>query len=372
MPSSVRLLSVLLASLLCVLVLPTLVEAGDDYYKILGIERSSNEKQITKAYRKLSMLYHPDKNPNEIDKYHTIVGAYEVLSDPEKRRVYDQYGEEGLKQYSGNGGGGGGGSPFDMFFGGGRHRGGGGASNMPKGADVVIPLEVSLQDLYEGAVFKVRHRKQVLCTHCRGTGTDKPEDLKTCPTCKGKGHRIVRQQMGPGFTMQSQVTCDACNGKGKIASSKCHHCGGTKVESGDDYVVVHVEKGMIDDQVIEFEQEADQHPGEIPGDLQFKVRTAAHAKFVRKGDNLHYQSSISLLEALVGFEKTFKHLDGHEVKIERTQVTIPGFTLEIKEEGMPMHEFPSQKGDLYVTFTIRFPIAVTAEQAVGFKQLLKS
>jgi DnaJ-related protein SCJ1 len=347
------------------------IEAGKDYYKVLGVARDASTKQIKKAYRELSLKYHPDKNPDGAskEKFVEIGNAYEVLTDDEKRRIYDQYGEEGLKDGGRNKFT----NPFDIFssFGFG---GGGGHSHQhqeqKKGANIEIPLEVTLKDLYLGKAFTVGHKKQVLCHKCRGTGAKNAEDVTTCTDCGGSGTKIYTQQLGPGFITQSQRTCDKCNGKGKIVKSQCPVCKGSKVGMEDDSFTVYVERGMPNGHQIRFEQEADENPDITPGDVIFKIVTAPHKRFVRVENDLHLKMNISLLEALVGFSKVIKHLDGHDVKVEKTDVTKPGEVIQIEEEGMPFHNFPSQAGSLFIEFGIRMPTTLSEQQKEGFKALL--
>jgi DnaJ-related protein SCJ1 len=348
-------------------------QAGKDYYAILGVPRDASIKQIKKAYRELSLKYHPDKNPGDIqaeEKFVEIGNAYEILSDEEKRRIYDQFGEEGLK---GNSGGGGFPfkNPFDIFssFGfGGHHQ-----HQQPekrKGPDIEIPLDVTLQDLYLGKTITVAHKKQVLCPKCRGTGAKDPNDVQTCPDCQGTGTKVFTQQLGPGFITQTTRTCDRCNGKGKIIKSTCPFCKGTKVSVGEETITIEIEKGMPDKHTIIFEQEADEAPEITPGDVIFRINTIPHKKFSRIGNNLYTNMTISLLEALVGFTKTMKHLDGHIVTISKTDITKPGEIFSIKNEGMPHHNYPSQMGDLFITFSIQMPTSLTDKQKEEFKKLL--
>jgi len=278
-----------------------------------------------------------------------------------------------LKQ---GGGGGGFTNPFDIFsaFTGGFKfaGGGGGGHGMQRGPELEVELEVTLKDLYLGRTMKVVHKKQQLCSQCRGSGAKKASDVKTCTGCKGTGMKVKVHQLGPGFVQQMQTTCDECGGKGKIVTSTCPHCGGKKVEPFEDELIVIVERGMRDGQRITFGGQGDETPDTQPGDLHFKIVTTPHKRFSRKGDDLYLQASISLLESLVGFTKSIKHLDGHIVEVSRTEVTKPGFVLTIEEEGMPQHNYPSQKGKLFVEFSVRFPTSLSQEQRDGFKALLKN
>jgi len=261
------------------------------------------------------------------------------------------------------------GETFSIFFGTG-NRGRQGRQEMKKGAPMVIELQCSLEDLYNGRDFEVLQRRQVLCSHCRGTGAEDPNDVSTCPVCSGSGVKIVNQQLAPGFVQRVQTQCDRCGGKGKIMKSVCSHCHGTKVEIGDQLVMVFVEKGMPDGHEIISPSDADQNPDEEPGDLIFRIKTLPHKLFTRTGNDLHMTQTITLLQALVGFSTSFIHLDGHEVTLTRAEVTPPGFVQQIWDEGMPVHEQSSRKGRLFVTYQILFPAYVTEAHKSEFRRLL--
>jgi DnaJ-related protein SCJ1 len=242
---------------------------------------------------------------------------------------------------------------------------------MKEGPDLSVPLEVTLEDLYLGKTIKVLHKKQILCTHCRGSGAKNPDDVEICPVCKGKGVRIITQQLGPGFVQQVQTTCDRCGGKGQTVKSVCPHCKGKKVEHGSETLTIILERGMADGQTIVFRQQCDEAPDTQPGDLTFVISTLPHHRFTRKGNDLYFKTTISLLEALVGFSKQIPHLDGHLVTIESKSITIPGAIMKIEGEGMPHHDYPSFSGNLFVEFTVQFPDSLTSEQKKVFQQILR-
>ncbi|KAL6042976.1 DnaJ-related protein scj1 [Balamuthia mandrillaris] len=232
---------------------------GEDYYKLLGVTRDATEAKIKSAYKKLAAKWHPDKYKGEdkekaVKEFQKVSKAYEVLKDEQKRRIYDQYGEEGLEQQGRRGGGGGFTDPFDLFsnfgFSTGGKRRGGGAVQERQAPPLVLELEVTLEDLYLGRVLTVTHKKQTLCPSCRGTGAKDPDDVKTCPVCHGSGMVITTHQIGPGFVTQTQSICNKCGGKGKIVKSVCPVCGGTKVGVGEETITVVVERGMSDGQKI--------------------------------------------------------------------------------------------------------------------------
>eukprot|EP00461_Guttulinopsis_vulgaris_P000546 UN00546 len=201
--------------LLCFIYLLAVVSAGANYYQILGVKKTATEKEIKKAYRKLSMQYHPDTNQGSKDaekKFQEVSQAYEVLSDKEKRRIFDQHGEEGLNQHlQQQQQGGGGHDPHDIFsqFFGRRpqHR------EAQRGPDIHITIPVTLEDLYIGRNFEMQVEQKVLCSHCRGTGADSDDHVHTCTRCKGQGMVLQVHQIAPGFVQQMQSPCPICAGK---------------------------------------------------------------------------------------------------------------------------------------------------------------
>ena len=315
---------------------------------------------------------HPDKG-GDPEKYARLSHAYDVLSDSEKRRNYDQFGDE-----NGPKGGGGGFDPFSEFFsgfGGFHFNTHGGSGNGAQGRreqlpTVRIPVEVTLEDLYSGRTFAVTQRRQQLCRHCRGTGANDPNDIRTCTACGGSGVRVRTVQRGPGFVQHMQSTCDVCGGKGRVVTSTCRHCHGSRVETGEELLRVWIERGMADGSVVAFPAHTDERPDWAPGDVELVVRTLPHARFTRDGDDLRTVQHISLLAALTGFELDIPHLDGHRVHLARRDVTPPGHVLRVDGEGMPLHSTPSIHGNLYVEFVVDFPKTISQEQAAALKTLL--
>jgi len=328
-------------------------------YEALEVECESTDSEIKKAYRKLALKYHPDKNPNAGERFKEISHAYEVLSDEQKRRIYDQYGEEGL---SGEGPGMGGGSAeelFAQFFGGGGLFGGAGgqAPRGPrKGRDLVHPIKVTLEELYKGKVSKLALQKTILCLKCKGKG-GKEGSIKTCKGCNGTGQKIVMRQMGP-MIQRFQALCPDCNGEGEIipAKDKCKECNGKKVTNERKVLSVHVDKGMQDGQRITFAGEADQAPNTVPGDVIFIIETKEHPRFQRKGDDLFYQAKIDLLTALAGGQLAIEHLDERYllVTILPGEVIQPGQIKVIEKQGMPSYRHHDH-GNLYIKFEVEFP-----------------
>ena len=239
-----------------------------------------------------------------------------------------------------------------------------------RGDDIRLDLSVTLEDLYKGRVYEVELKQQHLCSSCRGSGARKESDVTQCPVCQGRGIQVKMVSLGPGFMQQVQQPCERCSGKGKIIKHKCPICKGAKVVKGKKKLDVMVEIGMPDGHKIEFEHAADEHPDHAAGHIIFTVNTLPHPRFVRKGNDLHYTETITLLESLVGFKRTITHLDGHIVPIQTKSVTQHGDVQRIAKEGMPYHGSSSSKGDLFVKYEVVFPTTLTKEQKAGFEKLL--
>ncbi|XP_055342949.1 dnaJ homolog shv-like [Paramacrobiotus metropolitanus] len=321
------------------------VQCGRDFYKILGVPKNANTNQIKKAYRKLAKDLHPDKNkddPNANARFQDLGSAYEVLSDAEKREKYDRFGEEGLKQDSMHG------DPFASFFGGFDFFGGGGRQqpDIPRGADVLLELEVTLEELYSGNFVEVVRNKPVA----------KPAAGTRKCNCR---QEMVTHQMGPGrFQMTQNTVCDQCPNVQFVTEERL--------------LEIEVEAGMNDGQEHTFVAEGEPHVDGEPGDLKIRIVTKPHPVFERRGDDLYCNVTISLLDALNGFEMQLKHLDGHFVTVSRETVTWPGARIRKKGEGMPNYENNNQFGILYITFDVDFPKEqFSAEDKEVLKRILK-
>ena len=348
-----------------------LTACGPD--SLLGVDANCSETELKKAYRKKALLLHPDKNPNAGDEFKDVshgqsrapslaaaarsldflsqltkfcpstplrpprtAHTLTILRSPDKRRVYDQYGEEGL---SGGGGGGPGGmDPQDLFSqlfggggggffgGGGGGRGGGRPQGPRKGKDLVHRIKVSLEDLYKGKTTKLALQKHVLCTKCKGKG-GKEGAVKSCQGCNGQGIKMILRQLGP-MVQQIQATCSDCNGEGEIINAKdrCKGCLGKKIVNERKVLEVFIDRGMKEGQTISFAGEADQTPGVEPGDVVIVVEEKPHEIYKRKGDDLYAEVSIDLLTALAGGQFAIQHLDERAllVTIHPGDVIKPG------------------------------------------------
>jgi len=346
------------------------------FYDLLGVTPTADESSLKKAYRKLAMKYHPDKNPNAGDKFKEISNAYEVLSNPEKRKIYDQGGEQAIKE--GGSGGGGFHSPmdiFDMFFGGGDPfgRGGGRHRGPRRTKNLVHQLSVSLEDMYNGTTRKLALQKNVICDACDGVG-GKPGCFQKCPHCRGSGMQVRIQQIGPGMMQQIQSMCGECNGEGESVDPKlrCKKCNGKKVIRERKILEVHVDKGMEDGQKITFSEEGDQEPGMEPGDIIIVLDEKQHPVFQRNGMDLIMKMDITLSESLCGLKKTILTPDERTLVIQ----TVPGEVIKtgdfraVHGEGMPQYRNPFEKGRLIISFNVVFPDQLDPAMAQALGKIL--
>ncbi|KAF8632192.1 hypothetical protein AX15_001958 [Amanita polypyramis BW_CC] len=325
-----------------------------DLYKVLDVSRSASETDIRHAYRKLSRKYHPDKNkdPDAESKFVEIAHAYEVLSNPEKRQIYDRHGEDGLKarengQHA---------NPFDIFQ---NFFGGPPTEQSRKGPSSLTEFEVRLSDVYEGASIDFNVQKKVLCDHCRGSGAASSSDIHTCSSCGGSGVRIVKQQIFPGMYAQSQVTCPDCQGRGRVIKKVCPHCRGEKVLDHIQSYTLEVPPGTPENHEIVFEGEADESPDWDAGDIVIRVKSKKDkGGWRRKESSLYWKETIGVDEALLGFDRNLTHLDGHIVQLHRTGITQPGFVQTIKGEGMPIFR-QSSHGELFVEYNVVLPMELS-------------
>lgn len=335
-------LSLVLNLVFCVVI----IEAGRDFYKILGVSRNAQTNEIKKAYRKLAKELHPDKNsddPQASEKFQDLGAAYEVLSDADKRKKYDQCGEECVKKEGMMDGF----DPFSSFFG----DFGFGFGNeqqhheTPKGGNVIMDLYVTLEELYSGNFVQVTRNKPVI-KPARGT--------RKC-NCR---QEMVTRNLGPGRFQMTQETV-------------CEECPNVKLVNEERVLEIEVESGMKDGQEIRFVAEGEPHIDGEPGDLILRVRTAIHPLFERRGDDLYTNITISLQDALMGFSLDIKHLDGHIVKVQRDKVTWPGAKLRKKGEGMPNYDNNNLYGTMVITFDVEFPkTEFTDEQKADLKRIL--
>lgn len=335
------------------------------YYEILGVDKNASEAELKKAHRKGALTHHPDKGGDE-EKFKEINEAYDTLRDPEKRRIYDQFGEEAVKEGMGGGGGGGPADIFDLFgMGGGRRA----APRERRSEDVVHKMKVGLEEMYKGSVRKLQMTRSVKCDKCSGSGS-KSGKRYTCETCHGSGVEMKLRALGPGMVQQIQQRCSRCGGAGYScpASDKCGNCDGKGLAPEKKVFEVHVEPGHRHGSKVLFRGEAgSDSPDVLPGDLIFILEQKEHNTFKRIGTDLFFEKTVSLVEALCGAHFHLPHLDDRILEVASSGVIKPDSWACIRGEGMPMQGRPFQKGNLYVHFTVEFPDLVNPQQAAALR-----
>ena len=344
-----------------------------DYYEVLGVEKTATAEDIKKAYRKKAIQYHPDKNPGDKEaeeKFKEAAEAYEVLSDPQKRQRYDQFGHAGVGGAAGGGGftnmedvfsqfgdlfeswGMGGG--FSSFFGGG---GGSSRQRVNRGSDLRVKVKLTLEEISTGVDKKIKVKKLVPCSHCNGTGSADGKSGETCSTCKGSG-RVLRQQRSILGMMQVQSECPTCHGEGKVITNKCPHCNGEGVVRDEEVINIHIPAGVSGGMQIPVQGKgnAATHGG-VPGDLLVLVEEAEHPELIREGNDIVYNLLLDMPTAILGGQVQIPTLQG-EVKITITPGTQPGKILRMRGKGLPIIDQYARQygtGDLLINVSVYVP-----------------
>lgn len=332
-----------------------------DYYEVLGVERDVNDKDLKKAYRRVAMKYHPDRNPDDQEaenRFKEASEAYEVLADPQKRAAYDQFGHAGVEGAAG--GGGGGYSNFSDIFGdvfgdifGGAGRGRGGPA---RGSDLRYTLDLDLEDAVRGTTVKIKVPTLVSCEVCDGSGAKKGSQPTTCTTCGGHGQ--VRMQQG-FFSVQQ--TCPNCHGKGKIISDPCGSCHGRGRKEETKTLSVKVPPGVDSGDRIRLSGEGEAGmDGGPAGDLYVQMAIRPHAIFERDGNNLYCEVPISFVDAALGGELEVPTLDGR-VKLKVPEGTQTGKLFRLRGKGVvPVRG--GATGDLLCRVLVETPVNLTHKQ----------
>lgn len=346
-----------------------------DYYKILGVERNASADEIKRAYKKVAIKYHPDRNPGNKEaeeKFKQAAEAYDVLRDPDKRARYDQFGADGVNGAQGFGGFGGaqgmdindifsafgdifGGHGFSGFGGG---FGGGNSAAQPrqyKGADMRMKVRLTLEEIATGVTKKYKMKKDITCNECGGSGCEKGRKAETCSTCHGQGY-VMRTQRSMFGMVQTQDVCPTCHGEGTIIKHKCNHCHGEGIVKGEEVVEINIPAGVGEGMVVNIPRKgnAAMHNG-IPGDIQVIIEEAPHPDFIRDETDLIYNLLLSVPQASLGDTIEVPTLTG-KARIKIEPGTQPGTALRLRGKGLPaVKGYGYGVGDIVVNISVYIP-----------------
>jgi molecular chaperone DnaJ len=344
---------------------------ANDYYTTLGVQKGASDDELKKAYRKLAMQYHPDRNKDNKEaegKFKEISEAYDVLKDPQKRAAYDQFGHDAFRQ------GGGGFNPGDFSGGFGSAFsdifesmfGGGGGARPGGGADLQYTLEISLEDAFKGKEASIRMPSVSSCDACNGSGAEKGSKAETCTECHGKGR--VRSQQG-FFTIER--ACGTCGGQGTIIKDPCKKCGGAGVLRGAKTLKVNIPAGIDHGRRIRMAGEGEAVRGGKPGDLYVLIAVKPHALFKRDGADLFCRVPLPFTTAAIGGSIDVPTLAGKKAALKIPAGTQTGQQFRIRGQGMSVMK-SDQKGDLYIETYVEVPVNLNKKQQDLLKQLDES
>ncbi|MCC8071404.1 MAG: molecular chaperone DnaJ [Bacteroidales bacterium] len=359
-----------------------------DYYEVLGVSKNATPEELKKAYRKLAIKYHPDKNPGDKEaeeKFKEAAEAYDVLSNPEKRQKYDQFGfNMGPQGFPGGGAGGFQGthmsmddifSAFGDIFGGrfgdmgGFSSAGGGRprKRQRRGDDLRITLKLTLEDIAKGVDKTLKLKAFVKDDHCHGTGAKDGTAFATCPTCHGSG-QVVRPQQTMFGVMESAAICPECNGEGKIISEKCHYCNGTGVEHRDQVVSFHIPAGVQDGMTLTIKGKgnAPMHGG-VNGDLLVVIEEIKHPELIRDGNDVVYNLMLDIPTAVLGGSVEVPTIGGR-ARLKIPAGTQPGKILRLRGKGLPSTEGYGT-GDELINVMVYIPETLTDEERKAFEEM---
>jgi molecular chaperone DnaJ len=354
-----------------------------DFYEILEISKEASEAEIKKAYRKMAIKYHPDKNPGNTkaeEQFKEAAEAYEVLSNPETRQRYDRFGHEGVR---GQAGGGGYGMSMDDIFSnfgdifgsafGGFGSGFGSSSRrrqVNRGTNLRVKVKLSLEEIANGVKKKIKVNKYIQCDSCSGSGAKNGSSYNTCSTCHGTGQvtRVANTFLGQ---MQTTSTCPACGGEGQVVTSKCTSCGGDGIVRGEEVITIDIPAGVADGMQLSVSGKGNAGArGGINGDLIVLIEEIEHQDLIRDGDNLIYNNFISFADAALGCTISVPTLDG-AAKINIEAGTQSGKVLRLKNKGIP-HLQHHGKGDLLVNISVWTPQNLSREEKTMLEKMRKS
>ena len=355
-----------------------------DYYKILGVERTATADEIKRAYKKVAIKYHPDRNPGDKEaeeKFKQAAQAYDVLRDPDKRARYDQFGAAGVDGAAGGFGGfGAGGMDLndifrnfgDIFggaFGGFGGFGGGRGQRQYRGSDMRMKVRLTLEEISTGVTKKFKVRKDITCNECHGTGCVSGHSPETCPTCHGQGYVIQSRRSFLGM-MQTQEVCPNCHGEGTVIKHTCSHCHGEGVTSGEEIVEIKIPAGVAEGMVVNVpgKGNAAKHGG-VPGDIQVLIQEEPHKDFIRDATDLIYNLLLTVSQAALGDTIDIPTLTG-KARIKIEPGTQPGTALRLRGKGLPaVQGYGVGTGDIVVNISVYIPEHLTKEERKAFEAL---
>lgn len=352
-----------------------------DYYKILGVERTATADEIKKAYKRVAIKYHPDRNPGDKEaeeKFKLAAEAYDVLRDPDKRARYDQFGADAVNGAGGFGGFNAGGMDLndifsrfsDIFTGGfGGGFGGGTQQRQYKGADMRMKVRLTLEEISTGVTKKFKVKKDVSCPDCGGSGCERGHSPQTCSTCRGNGY-VVRTRQSLFGMMQSQEVCPTCHGEGTVISHPCSRCHGEGVANGEEIVEINIPAGVGEGMVVNIPRKgnAAKHNG-VPGDIQVIIEEIPHADFIRDDTDLIYNLLLTVPQAALGDTVEIPTLTG-KARIKIEPGTQPGTALRLRGKGLPaVRGYGSGTGDIVVNISVYIPEKLTKEEKQALEEM---
>ena len=357
--------------------------AKRDYYEVLGVSKGASADELKKAYRKLAIKYHPDKNPGDKEaeeKFKELAEAYDVLSDPDKRQRYDQFGHAGVGSSAASGGAGGFGggmsmedifSRFGDLFGGGGFDfggfggfgGGSGGRQVVRGSDLRARVRLTLEDIEKGVEKKLKIKKNVACSHCGGEGTSDPNGKQTCGTCHGTGSVVTAQRSLFGM-VQTQSVCPTCEGTGEVITKPCSHCKGQGTQIGEELVSFRIPAGVQEGMQLTVSGKGNAAPrGGYPGDLLVLIQEEEDPNLIRNGSDLIYNLLVSIPMAAHGGSVEVPTIGG-KARVKIAPGTQPGKVLRLRGKGLPSVNGYG-KGDLLVNVNVFIPKLKEDDQALA-------
>ncbi|KXK36631.1 MAG: molecular chaperone DnaJ [Saprospiraceae bacterium] len=354
-----------------------------DYYEILGVDKNADESTIKKAYRKVAMQFHPDKNPGDKaaeEKFKEAAEAYEVLSNPDKKARYDRYGHDGVENMGGGFSGGSmnmedifshfgdifgdGDSPFGQFFGGGSTRR---TSRGQKGTNLRIKIALTLEEIATGVTKKIKVKKQSTCKTCSGTGAKDASSISTCTTCHGSGY--VRQVKNTFLgQMQTTATCPKCNGSGKTYAAACNTCKGGGTVMDDELIEINIPAGVQEGMQLSMQGKGNAGKNGGPaGDLLISIEEKPHDQFSREGNNVIYDLFLNFADAALGINAEVPTLSGN-VKVKIPAGTQAGKIFRLRDKGLPSLQ-QYGKGDQLINVNIWTPKNLTSEETALLEKM---